>query len=265
MSGFIADNSSYNISTDYLMSTILSHFDESYIYTTIKNWIQLKYQEPMFTVNNIVFGYEENFKQLSYMYENEDDRSMIADARNRVYKDIITLLCNEFQLEANLEVLDNDDLYVPAFFLFRLLVSEFMINVKNFFVNYIIKECDQLYDFLNLDRFKKEKDSTTIYNKKNINNPKLAIIISRLNYVISNICVMDIPFDLYIRNIGYDQNTVNYILSIIGVKNDFFKTYVAPIFDRNSMVRPFVVSSISIDLYNIAGGGIEIEGLIDEQ
>ena len=58
----------------------------------------------MFTVNNIVFGYEENFKQLSYMYENEDDRSMIADARNRVYKDIITLLCNEFQLEANLEV-----------------------------------------------------------------------------------------------------------------------------------------------------------------
>ena len=106
--------------------------------------------------------------------------------------------------------------------------------------------------------------------KKNINNPKLAIIISRLNYVISNICVMDIPFDLYIRNIGYDQNTVNYILSIIGVKNDFFNfMYIIQnnvnVFDRNSMVRPFVVSSISIDLYNIAGGGIEIEGLIDEQ
>lgn len=265
MSGFIADNSSYNISTDYLMTTILSHFDEAYIYTTIKNWIQFKYQEPMFTVNNIVFGYEENFKQLSYMYENEEDRRLIADTRNKVYKDIIILLCNEFQLEPNLQELDTNDLYTPAFYLFRLLVSEFMINVKNFFVNYILKEADQIYSFLGLEQFKKEKDSTTIYNKKTITNPKLAIIISRLNYVIANICVMDIPFDLYLRNIYSDQSTINYILNIVGVKNDFFKTYVTPLFDKESMVRPFIISSISIDLYNIAGGTMSIEGLVDEQ
>ena len=44
MSGFIADNSSYNISTDLLMSVILSHFDTDYIYGNIKNVIE-KYSQ----------------------------------------------------------------------------------------------------------------------------------------------------------------------------------------------------------------------------
>lgn len=265
MSGFIADNSTYNINTDYAMSVILSHFNEEYIYSTIKNWIKMKYEEPYFMINNIILGYNENFKQLLYMYQNDADREAILDTRNRVYKDIIELLCNEFQLEYNLSELDNNDLYTPAFYLFRLLVSEFVENVKMFFVNFILKEKNNLYSFLNLDRFKRDKDTNTIYNKKKISNSKLAIIISKLGYVVDNICVMDISFQDYLNNVYQDQNIINYLLNLVSSKNDFFKTYVAPLFAPNSLVKASILGDITILLYNIAGNNIGIDDLIDEE
>lgn len=264
MSGFIADNSTYNINTDYSMSVILSHFNEEYIYSTIKNWINMKYQEPYFIVNNIILGYNENFKQLLYTYQNDSDRELILDTRNRVYKDIINLLCYEFNLECNLTELDENDLYTPAFYLFRLLVSEFVENVKMFFVNFILKEKNNLYDALDMNRFRKDKDTNTLYNKKKFTNSKLAILISRLGYVIDNICVMDIPFDVYLNNVYQDKNIVSYILNLIAPKNDFFKTYVAPLFAANSLVKASIIGDITILLYNVAGNDIYMQDLLEE-
>ena len=55
MSGFISSNSSYNISTDYQMSVILSHFDTDFIYATIKNMINSKYMLYESFIKNLTF------------------------------------------------------------------------------------------------------------------------------------------------------------------------------------------------------------------
>lgn len=264
MSGFIADNSTYNIATDYSMAVILSHFNQEYIYSTIKNWIDMKYIEPMPLINNVIMGYNENFKQLLYTYQNDIDRQQILDVRNRVYTDIINLLCKEFNLEYNASEIDQSDLYTPAFYMFRLLVSEFTENAKMFFVNFILKEKNNIYESFNLKQFKKDKDAVTIYNKKKIKNSKLAIITSRLNYVIDNICVLDISFEDYLNYVYQDKNIVAYLLNLIAPKNDFFKTYVTPLFAHNSLVKPTLISDITIMLYNIAGNEMFINDLMEE-
>lgn len=265
MSGFIADNSTYNISTDYQMSVILSHFNTEYIYSTIKNWIDMKYVEPMTRINNIVFGYNENFKQLLFTYTSDLDRQQILDTRNGVYTEIIDLLCKEFGLVYNKEQEEGYDLYTPAFYLFRLLVSEFTDNVKCFFTNFIIRERNSLYTNLDLAQFKKQKDSSTTYNKKRIKNSKIAIIISRLNYVIDNICVYDIPFETYLTYVcGEDKNMLNYLLNLVSPTNDFFKTYVAPMLHKDSPVRPMIVSDITIALYNQLSNEVDINDYVDD-
>lgn len=265
MSGFIADNSSYNISTDYSMATILSHFNTEYIYATIKDWIDIKYREPMLRINNIVYGYQENFKQLLYTYTAEEDRTQILNTRNSVYTDIIDLLCKEFNLEYNVELQDGQDLFTPAFYLFRLLVSEFTENVKRFFVNYIIREKNGIYAQLNMEQFKKQKDSSTMYNRKRIRNSKLAIIISRLNYVIDSICVgYDIPFGMYLSYICDDPNLYNYLINLVAPRNDFFKTYVAPMLSEDSHVRASLISDITIELAKQCNSDVSINDYMEE-
>ena len=263
MSGFISSNSSYNISTDYQMSVILSHFDTDFIYSTIKNMINSKYYENV-DMSNIIICYEENFKQLLSMYTNDVDVQQILDTKNTIYGEIITLLCNEFQLEYNECEADGYDLYTPAFYLFTLLVSAFTLNVKNFFTHSIIKERNNLYNPLQLSQFKREKDSSTIYNKKRIKNSKLAIILSRLNYVIDNICVFDIDFATYVENVCENKNIVNYILRIVSPKNDFFKTYVVPMFDKNSPVRAMIINDINIQLYNQLSNEINLVDYMED-
>lgn len=264
MSGFIADNSSYNISTDYSMSVILSHFNTDYIYSSIKNQIDMKYIEPLPMINNIVYGYNENFKQLLFTYTNELDRQQILNTRNSIYTEIIDLLCKEFKLEFNKTEEDGQDLYNPAFYMFKLLVSEFSENVKTFFTNFIIKERNSIYTNLDLAQYKREKDSSTIYNKKRIKNSKLAIIISRLNYVIDNICVYDIPFETFLYYICEDKNMYAYLVNMIQPKVDFFKTFVVPMFNPESPVRPMLISDITISLYNQLSTEANIGDYIDE-
>lgn len=264
MSGFIANNSEYNISTDYSMSVILSHFDPEYILRTVKGWIDIKYTEPMPLISNIIMGYNENFKQLLHTYENQLNQQEILETRNRIYTDIINLLCKEYNLELNLPEYDQRDLYTPAFYLFRLLVSEFTENVKRFFVNFILKEKNNIYDSFNLDQFRKDKDASTIYNKKKMDNNKLAIIISRLSYVIDNLCVIDVSFADFLDNVYQDKNLVQYLLSIISPKDDFFRLHVADIFGPKSIVRATLISNITIDLYKAAGNDIFINDLMEE-
>ena len=89
-------------------------------------------------------GYNENFKQLLHTYQNQLDQEQTMNTRNMIYKDIINLICNEYNLEFNITDYDEIDLYTPAFYLFRLLVSEFTENVKTFFTNFILKEKNNL-------------------------------------------------------------------------------------------------------------------------
>ena len=265
MSGFIANNSEYNINTDHSMSVILSHFDPELILRTVKGWIDIKYEEPMPLISNIIMGYNENFKQLLHTYQNQLDQEQTMNTRNMIYKDIINLICNEYNLEFNITDYDEIDLYTPAFYLFRLLVSEFTENVKTFFTNFILKEKNNLYESLNMNQFKKDKDASTVYNKKRMDNNKLAIIISRLGYVIDNICVYDISFEDFLRNVYSDENLIQYLLRIVAPRSDFFKQYVATMFGDMSKVRASLISGITIMLYKAAGNDIFINDLMEDE
>lgn len=263
MSGFIADNSTYNIENEYSMSVILSHFDTDYIYGVIINKIRNKYFE-ISDIVNIPYTYNENFKQLLSIYTNDNDRELILQTRNTIYTEIIDLLCKSFDLEFN-PIEDQIDLYNPVYYLFDLLVSGFTNYVIIFFANYIVKERNNLYNSLNLGQYKREKDSSTIYNKKRINNTKLAIIISKLSYVIDNICCHDITFENYVNTVCFDKSIASYITSIVSSKSDFFKKFVVPMFNKNSPIQPMLISDITIALYNQANSDINLLDYIEDE
>ena len=47
-------------------------------------------------------------------------------------------------------------------------------------------------------------------------------------------------------------------------KNDFFKTYVVPMFDKNSPVRAMIINDINIQLYNQLSNEINLVDYMED-
>ncbi|MCK9198289.1 MAG: hypothetical protein M0P49_01660, partial [Bacilli bacterium] len=116
MSGFIASNIEYNITTETEVAEILSHFNSEYILNVIRDNILRKQNFYPMNPPNIVMAYDTNFKLLqnNYPEKNMD----IENVRIETYKEIIEILCQEYQLQFN----DIDqDYYSTAFYLYSFL------------------------------------------------------------------------------------------------------------------------------------------------
>jgi hypothetical protein len=136
-----SSNSDYSIATDNEVASILSHFNNDYIYATVRKSIEEKIRAYNMNMPNIVVSYEQYFKEAIDDYPDAKDR--IWDARNDVYSQIIRLLCDSYQLVFNDSQDDNQDLYSSAVYLYDFLVSNFQNNLIAFFTNFIFK--DQLF------------------------------------------------------------------------------------------------------------------------
>lgn len=222
------ENSEYTITHENEIAYILSKFDDDFVYNTVDESINNIFKYFTFRLMpNIPMGYETNFRCLLVDYP--DSSHEILEKRNEVYRNILKILCDRYQIAYE----DYDDnrfnLATSVFYMYHLLVSGFIYTAIDFFVNYIIKEKEGLYRSLDLDEQKKNKDISTIYSKKVFENPKLGIICSNIETVIKNICEMDIPLNTYISVSYGNDPIVQYLNSVISPTNDFFKTYIKPI------------------------------------
>lgn len=245
MSGFIASNT-YNICAENEISIILSHFNSEFIFDVIKDNINKRFQYCQLNMTNIPASFEQHFKQLQATFTGDIDS--IEDTRIDTYKQIINILCTESGLQFNEYAVT--DYYSAAFYLYNFLVSNFVNNLVSFFANYIIKEKNNLYESLGLVNFKKNKDSSTLYAKRIYKNTKLAIINANLDYVIDNICVFDIPFELLLNTIYQDKNAVKYLSSMVTPLYDFFKTtYVSLV---QSGLRCILLTNIRMEIQRLS-------------
>ena len=221
---FLQDSTNQIVSEANL-SSVLSHFNTELIFDIVDDNINNKFNNFQVMIPNIVGSYEVNFKQLLLDYPM--GTLEINEVRNSTYYEIITMLCNRYNLTFN--DVDIQDYFSPAFVLYQFLVSAFRNNIIALFANFIYKEKNNIYESLQLAQYRKHKDSNSIYNKKIYKNPKLAVIVSQIELVIDSICRFDFDFNTMLHYMTPDKNTIDYITSIVAPNVDFFKQFIVPV------------------------------------
>lgn len=233
-------NSDYEIMSESELSNIICHFSPDMISDIVDTTIRNNYTTYTFRATNIINSLENFFKQNSSSlpdYTNE-----ILSSRNSYYLGIIQQICSYHKLSCVADF-EQYDVYSVALYLYDLLVSNFGQNVVHFFTNYIVAECDTLYDTLSMVLKKKELSN---YTKKFYKiDSKIAMIHSNLDLVLLNICSYDIDLEKYIDFVYIDRKIANFVKSILVDNGDFFKLFVAPYVANFS---PIIITNIKFAL-----------------
>lgn len=231
----------YNIVSDNQLASILSYFDPDYIYNIVTNSLRYKFRPYNPPLPNLVNSLEMDYKAT---FENYPETEETKQSRFAAYTNIIKIICDTHDIDYNLE---NVDIYSAASTIYDLLISNFSNNIINFFTNYIIKERNSLYNGLNLATLKKNKDSTTIYNKKIFyKSIKIATINANLELILDSMKVFDITFEDILSFI-YPKEICNFITSIFLPKSDFYKNVFVPIIEI-SEYRVILLTAIRLNL-----------------
>lgn len=248
MSSFNANSQVYNVLTENELSEVLSHYSSEMIFSIVEDGLKRRFMSvPIVSIPNAVGGLEQNFKLImnTYGYDNQQ----VLSVREKTYDEIIEMICKEFNLGFTID--DSVDKFSAAFHLYDLFVCNFSNNLITFFANYIYKERSNLFEALGLAEMKKNKDASTIYGRKVYKDIKLAIINANIDFVVSQICAMDIPFYTIIGLIyGNNSELKRYYLSIISANSDFFVNAYVPVL--NSDIRSDLLTGIRLKLQELA-------------
>ena len=232
------------------LAALLSNFDSELIFTIIEDNINNRVENYYNKIPNIVSAYEYNFNQLIETYPfgvNE-----INENREETYVEIINILQQYFNFEVNRFNISNIDTATIASVLYAFFVCDFKDIIIKFFTNYIIKEYNNLYNCLQLDRFKKEKDADTLYNKKIYKNPKMGLIAANIDYVGSNIQVFDIDFETFLKFSVPVKQYGDLLLAIIIPRGDFFKDVIVSSFNKNNNIRSLLLMDIKTNIQSLS-------------
>jgi hypothetical protein len=242
-----------NVNTDNAIADILDELSFDYIYHIINDSLSMKFRPYSGSMPNIPYSLEQNFKiQLDAA---PSSRDAILQKREEVNKTIIDILCNYYNLGYN----GSDDIYSDAFYMYKFLVSDFTNTVVQFFVNYIIKEKKHIYENINLQETKKNKDSSYSYSKKLYSNNVIAAIHANIVPVVQDIAQYDITLQdvLDFRYMGDEQNTALHLSKIL-IDNGVFYNYIREIV-LNDATMPDAVNCIKLQLQAATGDIIRLQ------
>lgn len=234
MGSFMLNNQAYNIKAEAELAVILSYFDTNYIYGVMDDRLaQIMMQFNAVPLPNLVNSFEDNFKAMLSKYpENKED---IMQVREGTYNEIIEKIAVRFNFE--FKPLEDMDIYGVAWLLYDFFVANYHGYVVKFFTNFISNEYETLYAALDLEQYKKDKDVTTVANKKLFDNQHLAVVCSHIHSALSY--VSEMTFDMeHILNVVYDNNFLyNQVFNQhVFSKTDFFKSFYCPLlYDSNIM------------------------------
>lgn len=235
MSKFYSDPLAASIVDEAMMGEIVRRFDINGIKDELITYNAYKYSDTTLRKGNLIQSLENEFKQtLNQCGEDSPYTEITKNLRHDTYQGLINEMCKMFDLSFNPftdDLLEND-LYTPAFYMFDILLGSYRMYTRDFFVNYLINNYESIYTGMQMDRFKKSKDASSIYNNKMMNNSKMSIIISNLGLVLQNMKCFDFEYenviDLMFAN---DVNKRNYFKKLFTPNNDFYKTYICPVID----------------------------------
>lgn len=248
-------NSDYMVVSTNEVSSIISRFSPDMISDIIEEAIANKYRSYSPRLVNLVESLEQNYK--TDMAALPDYVNEIRNNREELYKFILSTIGPKHQIWFKTPFSEIQDFYSAAYIVYDFLISNFTINVTNFFTNYIYKEKSTIYEALNLSSKKKE---VSPYSKKLFSNNgdnKLALIHANLEFVLENICTYDISLETFI-SITYIDNKVlaNALINLIGDNGDFFRRYIIPYYQQyagiiSTNIKFALQEQSQIDITNI--------------
>ena len=242
-----------NINADKALANILSNFESDYILHIITDSLDMKFRPYSNTLPGI-YSIESNFTYLLSNIEDPSKHQDILEVREQTYLEIIDIVCKYYNISFNPP--ENTDIYSAAYWIYRFFVSDFTNTLINFYVNYILQEKDELYLYLNLDSYKKDKDSTTIYSKKVCPDEKLSIIHANIELVLDAISSFDIGFENLVRfSQGNNEQLITFLLSSISDNTDVFKFYFAS-YLQSHKYRSDVITCVKLGIQQRISGGV---------
>lgn len=239
----------YEINNEYNVTDILAHFDSNYILNIIED----KLENISFATSqiepNIVVSFENNFKNMNDRFPG--DSQNIRNIREQVYRDIIRILTNKFNLQFNISD-ENIDLYTAAYYLYDFLMSHRNNIMVNFFTAFIINNKESLCTTLNIEEFRKGKDSAAAYSKRVYQDNKFAIISANMPAIINYISTLDITLLNIFQSTYKDIKLVQFLDNAFADKGNFFKDYYCSILNKPEEL-PIIITNIRLALQSHVG------------
>ena len=217
-----------NVNIDNQLAGVLSQFNDDYIIDVVKDSLNNRFRIYSLPGPNVVAAFEATFKQLTDGFASNTDE--ILDTRRRVYRNIINIICDFYNLRFN--DTDETDYYSAAYCLYDFLVSNFTEYLKNFYSIFLSKESAPIVSALGLTQLRKDNDTTLSYSKKLFKDPNLAMIHCDLEYVITQIEAFNIDMWTILSCVYQSNpNMPTYINSLItdytgGFFKNFYQTFV---------------------------------------
>lgn len=240
---YISNSDIYQVNAERDISVILSRFNTQYIYDCIDNALLLKNSTQFITPNpNLVRSLKDNFIVMTQQFP--DDIANIKECEEETYIEIINYLCSKFNLEFNDN--DNIDLYSAAYYIYDLLVCNYLKNLVEFYTRFILKEKNSIYRDLNLEQFKKTANIN--YSKKVFKDSITSNILINITYVIDNLSAFDFDFDTIVNIVYGNSQISSFINSIFEDQGYFYNFYKNDII--NPVIRPNIMTNIRLSIQN---------------
>lgn len=217
----------------------LAVFDADYVFGLIEMHISRRFEKHFVPIPNIVNSFKMIFDNLRLQFPSDTENTNIKE--EQVYDEIIRSVCEKCNMNFNSEQA-TDSKFLIAACLYDVCVSNFSKYFINFLYSVVIRDKENIYVYLNDNNLIRDKDCETIYNLKNMEDSKLAIIIANFDKVIDCLMELDIGFDEFIAtsiepvneqaakiilyNFNYNGSFFSDILKYISKDNTLFSTYV---------------------------------------
>lgn len=243
------NNDIYLINNEYNVAQLLAHFDSDYVLGAMEEKLEtIDYTTSLEEVN-IISAYEQNFKLMEEQFPG--DSQNIKMVREQVYRQIIDILCDKFNLRFN-NTDEYIDLYSAAYYLYDFTVSKRNINMVAFFTAFIINNKDTLYDALNLDSYRKNKDSATIYNKHIYTDHKYSMISANIELVLDYISTFDVSLMNIFQSVYVNKDIIQFLDNTIADNGNFFKDFYYSMV-KNPNLAPRIITDIRLRLQKLYG------------
>lgn len=178
--------------------------------------------------------------------EDLDRCNQIKDYMYQISIDIITIVCDKYDITIEYEEIDGDTVTELAMALYEFFILDFIDNVARFFFRYIKNNKSSLSSELLVDNDK--KDSSTVTNKKKIKDNELLAINNNLPTVINSIIEMDTDETDFIELAGESGSYTVELLSQLVGKGLMFGNFADAMLDRLSDTNLQLKDYIIIDL-----------------
>lgn len=239
----------YRINNEYNISEILAHFGSEYAMHALEDKLEHIDYTSSLIEPNFVGAYESNFKLMEEEYPG--DSQNIRSVREEVYREIIRLLCDKFNLSFN-TVDDTINLYTAAYYLYDFLVCNRNNIMVNFFTAFIVNNKDLVYGILTSEDIKKNKDSSSAYSKRVYADPKYIAISANIPKIINYISTFDIQLSNIFQSTYIDLRLVQFLDNAFADKGNFFKDYYCSVINNVEMA-PIIIINIRLALQRLVG------------